>query len=101
MAYFGWRTHTIINPNDEGDKSFMSTITLLPDLGSLPPSIGLGAIGMPGNTAYFGFLDLCQPKAGEVVVVSGAAGAVGSLVGQIAKIKGSSHSIIICDILFI
>ena len=40
------------------------------------------------NTAYFGFLELCQPKPGDVVVVSGAAGAVGSLVGQIAKIKG-------------
>ena len=43
---------------------------------------------MPGNTAYFGLLDICKPKAGETVVVSGAAGAVGSLVGQIAKIKG-------------
>ena len=40
------------------------------------------------NTAYFGLLEICQPKPGEVVVVSGAAGAVGSLVGQIAKIKG-------------
>ena len=43
---------------------------------------------MPGMTAYFGFLDICQPKPGETVLVSGAAGAVGSLVGQIAKIKG-------------
>ncbi len=43
---------------------------------------------MPGMTAYFGFLDICHPKAGETVVVSGAAGAVGSLVGQIAKIQG-------------
>jgi len=48
----------------------------------------LGALGMPGMTAYFGFLDVCQPKAGETVVVSGAAGAVGALVGQIAKLKG-------------
>lgn len=40
------------------------------------------------NTAYFGFLELCQPKPGDVVVVSAAAGAVGTLVGQIAKIKG-------------
>jgi len=40
------------------------------------------------NTAYFGLLELCNPKMGETVVVSGAAGAVGSLVGQIAKIKG-------------
>ena len=53
-----------------------------------PLSTALGILGMPGMTAYFGFLDLCQPKAGETVVVSGAAGAVGSYVGQIAKIKG-------------
>lgn len=43
---------------------------------------------MPGNTAYFGFLDLCKPQPGETVVVTGAAGAVGSIVGQIAKTKG-------------
>lgn len=53
-----------------------------------PVSTALGVLGMPGMTAYFGFLDICQPKAGETVLVSGAAGAVGSLVGQIAKIKG-------------
>jgi NADPH-dependent curcumin reductase len=48
----------------------------------------LGTLGMPGMTAYFGLLDVGQPKAGESVVVSGAAGAVGMAVGQIAKIKG-------------
>jgi NADPH-dependent curcumin reductase len=48
----------------------------------------LGALGMPGMTAYFGLLDVCRPKAGETVVVSGAAGAVGALVGQIARLKG-------------
>jgi len=48
----------------------------------------LGALGMPGMTAYFGLLDICQPTEGETVVVSGAAGAVGALVGQIARIKG-------------
>ena len=48
----------------------------------------LGVLGMPGMTAYFGLLDVGKPKAGETVVVSGAAGAVGSVVGQIAKIKG-------------
>lgn len=48
----------------------------------------LGVLGMPGMTAYFGLLDTGLPKAGETVVVSGAAGAVGSVVGQIAKIKG-------------
>ncbi|GAB3237861.1 NADP-dependent oxidoreductase [Hymenobacter seoulensis] len=54
-----------------------------------PISYYLGLLGMPGITAYFGLLDICQPKAGETVVVSGAAGAVGMLVGQIAKIKGA------------
>lgn len=53
-----------------------------------PVSTALGVLGMPGMTAYFGFLDICKPQPGETVVVSGAAGAVGSLVGQIAKIKG-------------
>jgi len=48
----------------------------------------LGALGMPGLTAYFGLLSVCEPKEGETVVVSGAAGAVGSVTGQIAKIKG-------------
>jgi NADPH-dependent curcumin reductase CurA len=48
----------------------------------------LNALGMPGMTAYFGLLDIGQPKPGETVVVSGAAGAVGQTVGQVAKIKG-------------
>jgi NADPH-dependent curcumin reductase CurA len=54
-----------------------------------PISYFLGLLGMPGLTAYFGLLDICQPKAGETVVVSGAAGAVGMVVGQLAKIKGA------------
>src|SRR5579871_1953434 len=53
-----------------------------------PISTALGVLGMPGMTAYFGFLEICKPIPGEVVVVSGAAGAVGSLVGQIAKLNG-------------
>lgn len=53
-----------------------------------PLSYYLGVLGMPGMTGYFGLLKTGQPKAGETVVVSGAAGAVGSLVGQIAKLKG-------------
>ena len=48
----------------------------------------LGVLGMPGFTGYFGLLDVGLPKAGETVVVSGAAGAVGQVVGQIAKLKG-------------
>lgn len=57
-----------------------------------PISTALGVLGMPGLTAYFGLLDVCSPKPGESVLVSGAAGAVGSLVGQIAKIRGC-HSV--------
>ena len=57
-----------------------------PRLAPLP--LYIGTLGMPGMTAYFGLLDVGQPKFGETVVVSGAAGAVGSIVGQIAKIKG-------------
>ena len=53
-----------------------------------PASYYLGILGMPGLTAYFGLLDIGQPKPGETVVVSGAAGAVGIVVGQIAKIQG-------------
>jgi NADPH-dependent curcumin reductase CurA len=53
-----------------------------------PLPVYLGTLGMPGMTAYFGLLEVGKPKAGETVVVSGAAGAVGTVVGQIAKIKG-------------
>jgi NADPH-dependent curcumin reductase CurA len=52
------------------------------------PEKWLNALGMPGMTAYFGLLEVGQPKAGETVVVSGAAGAVGQTVGQVARIKG-------------
>src|SRR4051794_32389425 len=52
-----------------------------------PVSSALYVLGMPGLTAYFGLLEICRPQPGETVVVSAAAGAVGSLVGQIAKIK--------------
>jgi NADPH-dependent curcumin reductase len=58
------------------------------DTDTVPLSKYVGALGMPGMTAYFGLLEIGAPKEGETVVVSGAAGAVGSLVGQIAKLKG-------------
>ena len=58
------------------------------DTGFAPLTTYLGVLGMPGMTAYFGLLDIGRPNPGETVVVSGAAGAVGSVVGQIAKIKG-------------
>lgn len=58
------------------------------DTHGLPPQAFLGAVGMPGLTAYAGLLELGQPKEGDTVFVSGAAGAVGAVVCQIAKIKG-------------
>ncbi|XP_047990881.1 prostaglandin reductase 1-like [Leguminivora glycinivorella] len=88
MGHFGWRTHTIVHPDNEklcGQKPYMYK---LPDFGGLPVELGLSMCGRVGNTAYFGFTEICKPVAGETVVVSGAAGAVGSHVGQIAKILG-------------
>ncbi|XP_071134019.1 prostaglandin reductase 1-like isoform X4 [Mytilus edulis] len=78
-SYSGWRSRTIVSAE---------ACRRMPELGDLSLSTALGVMGMPGMTAFFGFLEICSPKEGEVVVVNGAAGAVGSLVGQIAKIKG-------------
>ncbi len=73
---FGWQKLTI--SNGKGARKVNPRLA--------PISTSLGVLGMPGLTAYFGLLDIGRPKAGETVVVSGAAGAVGSIVGQIAKI---------------
>jgi len=82
LAKVGWCTHAIVDGNDE-------SLRPSPLIGSgLAPSLALGIVGMPGATAYFGLLDICAPAPGEVVLVSSAAGVVGSMVGQIAKIKG-------------
>ena len=74
----GWQELAISNGNG---------LVKLP--ATLPrPSYALGVMGMPGFTAYVGLLDIGKPRAGETVVVAAATGAVGSVVGQIAKIKG-------------
>jgi hypothetical protein len=59
------------------------------DISKVPASFYLGVLGMPGITAYVGIMDIGKPARGETVVISGAAGAVGIVAGQIAKIKGS------------
>ena len=64
------------------------TVGLLGDTGDVPVIDAFGTLALVGPSAYFCLLDIGEPKAGETVVVSAAAGAVGSLVGQIAKIKG-------------
>jgi hypothetical protein len=64
------------------------------DIAIVPsPTNFLSVLGAVGMTAYFGYLEVCRPNAGDVVLVTGAAGAVGSLVGQIARIKGASKVI--------
>ena len=60
------------------------------NVGDLPASTALGVLGMPGRTAYFGTRELVEPRAGDTVVVSAAAGAVGSVVGQLAKLQGAT-----------
>ena len=59
------------------------------DTTSYPPGYHLGILGMPGLTAYFGIMEIGKPRPGETVVVSGAAGAVGIVAGQIAKLQGA------------
>lgn len=75
----GWQEYAVVNGSGVGK---------LPQLPGLPMTAHLGLFGHIGLTAYYGLLDVGQPKAGETLVVSAAAGAVGSLVGQIGKIVG-------------
>lgn len=89
VVYDGWREAGIINPKTAGNHGTgLDMVRKAPDIGDLPPSLLLGACGMPGNTAYFGLTEICRPKNGDTIVITGAAGAVGSLVGQISRIKG-------------
>jgi len=79
---FGWQDYAVVPPPGVARMS-----RIRPDL-PVPLTTMLGACGSTGFCAYFGLLDIGQPKPGETVVVSAAAGAVGSVAGQIAKIKG-------------
>ena len=75
----GWQTHAL------SDGSGLQKV----DPTRAPISTALGVLGMPGMTAYMGLLEIGKPAAGETVVVAAASGAVGSVVGQIARIKGA------------
>ncbi|GIO68873.1 NADP-dependent oxidoreductase [Paenibacillus sp. FSL M7-1455] len=79
IGMLGWQLYNVV------DAKLVRKV----DESIAPLSAYLSVLGLTGLTAYFGLLDIGQPKAGETVVVSGAAGAVGMLVGQIAKIKGA------------
>lgn len=79
QGYDGWQSHAV--SKGTGLRKL--------DPKQAPISTALGVLGMPGMTAYVGLLDIGQPRAGETVVVSAASGAVGSAVGQIARIKGA------------
>ncbi len=78
LGFSGWQDHAL------SDGSGLSKL----DPQMKTPSLALGVLGMPGFTAYMGLLDIGQPKAGETVVVAAASGAVGSVVGQVAKLRG-------------
>ncbi|WP_305804737.1 NADP-dependent oxidoreductase [Stenotrophomonas sp. YIM B06876] len=78
LAYGGWQDYVL------SDGSGLHRL----DPQMTHPSLALGVLGMPGFTAFMGLLDIAQPKAGETVVVAAASGAVGAVVGQIAKLKG-------------
>jgi len=88
LANVGWVKTGIFNV-DALNTAQPGSLMRAPEM---PPGASLsyllGACGVPGIAAYFGLLEICQPKAGETVIVNGAAGAVGGIVGQIAKIKG-------------
>ncbi len=79
LSHTGWQTHAL------SDGKGLRKV----DPANAPISTAVGVLGMPGMTAYTGLLAIGQPKAGETVVVAAASGAVGSAVGQIAKIKGA------------
>ncbi len=79
LGFGGWQEYAVSNGADLRKL----------DPTAAPVSTALGVLGMPGMTAYVGMTEIGQPKAGETVVVAAASGAVGSVVGQIAKIKGA------------
>ncbi|KAK4885640.1 hypothetical protein RN001_001911 [Aquatica leii] len=82
IGNFGWQTHTVV------DLKTHEEVYLIPEIDNVPQTFSLGVLGIPGIAAYFGFFEICKPHKNDILVVSSAAGAVGSCVGQIAKIIG-------------
>ena len=81
VGFGGWQQYCLVEGGAPGMLRKVDTT-------HIPLSAYLGAVGMPGVTAWYGLMQICQPKPGETVVVSAASGAVGSAVGQLAKAKG-------------
>ena len=81
VGYGGWQEYSIVDGSQPGMLRKVDTR-------QVPLSAYLGAVGMPGVTAWYGLIKICQPKAGQTIVVSAASGAVGSAVGQLAKSRG-------------
>ena len=81
FGMLGWQEYAVVDANGQ--------LTVVPE--GVDPTWVLSVFGITGMTAYFGLLDIGQPQAGDTVVVSGAAGATGSVVGQIAKLVGASR----------
>src|ERR1700733_14154637 len=78
----GWQEYAVVDADQRGVLQKVDTT-------HVPLSAYLGAVGMPGVTAWYGLVKIIAPKAGETVVVSSAAGAVGGAVGQLAKVRGA------------
>lgn len=78
----GWQQYSVVDASQPGLLRKVDTT-------HIPLSAYLGAVGMPGVTGWYGLVKICEPKAGETVVVSAASGAVGAVVGQLAKARGA------------
>ena len=77
----GWQQYSVVDGNPRGALRKV-------DVSRIPLAAYLGVVGMPGVTAWYGLMKICEPKPGGTIVVSAASGAVGSVVGQLAKAKG-------------
>lgn len=80
IGMLGWQTHALMNA---------TSIKLIPQA-PFSETWLLGAAGMPGITAWIGMMDICKPQAGETILITSAAGSVGSIAGQLAKLHGAN-----------